>query len=86
MEAQSRGFADETLDSLGLIPRLVEKWSFGDVTQATVDELAVNDALAIVGAINDVLLDRPNPSSPSSAGTGEGAAKVRVRRANGSSD
>lgn len=73
--AHDRGYPDEVLDSLSLLPRMVESWSFGAVDETVVDSMTAEDAVALIGAIGG---SSPNASAPSSDG-GEG--KIRKMRA-----
>lgn len=79
--AHLRGYEDPLLDTLDTLPRFVVAWSYGDqVTREGVDALPIEDALALVRAINEGTESVPNPSGASSAGT---RAKPTSRRSNG---
>ena len=77
-EAHRRGFEDPVLDGLALVQRLIVEWSYGDVTIEAIDALTEEDAVALVNIQRNA--ERPNPSRPSSDGSGpKGGRRSRGR-------
>lgn len=76
-KARERGYDDEALDGLALLPRVVTSWSYGEVDEDTADGVPIEDATAILQAATPV---GEASSTSSSAG---GNSKKGNRPSNG---
>ena len=72
-----RGYVDEVIDFIELLPRVIADWSFGEVTQEGIDTLPEADAVKIYAEAKGV--SDPNLLAPSPTGTPAKGTKAASR-------
>lgn len=81
-DAVKRGFEDKTLDGLAVLKGRIVAWSFGEVTDEAINQIALDDAMTLLGVVNGSDDGPPNSSSSSRRGTRRSRVKSATTEEN----